>query len=171
MSAKHEVYVIRHGATAWSESGQHTGTTDLPLLPEGEEQAKSTAKLLAGKTFALVLSSPLKRARVTCDIVGLGDQVEVADDLTEWNYGDFEGVTTSDIRKTYPDWTVWDGPIPNGESIEQVATRAKRVIARARAADGDVALFAHGHILRVLTPVGAISTRAKASDSRSRRRP
>jgi broad specificity phosphatase PhoE len=150
MPTHNEVYVVRHGATEWSKNGRHTGTTDLPLLPEGEEQAKATGKLLAGREFALVLCSPLERARVTCDIVGLGDQAEITDDLKEWNYGDFEGLTTAQIRETYPGWTVWDGVIPDGEAVEQVAVRAERVIARAREADGDVALVAHGHILRVL---------------------
>jgi broad specificity phosphatase PhoE len=146
-----EVYVVRHGATEWSKNGRHTGTTDLPLLPEGEEQAKAVADVLAGVEFALVLCSPLQRARETAALAGLGDRAELTDDLLEWDYGELEGVTTAEIRKTYPGWTVWDGPIPGGETIEQVAARVDRVIARAKAAEGRVALFGHGHCLRVVT--------------------
>jgi broad specificity phosphatase PhoE len=146
-----DLYVIRHGATEWSVDGRHTGLSDIRLLPEGEEQAKATGTLLAGHEFALVLTSPLQRARRTCELVGFADQAVVDDDLLEWDYGDYEGVTTAQIREHDPDWTVWTGAIPNGETIEQVQARADRVIARARAADGDVAVFAHGHILRVLT--------------------
>jgi probable phosphoglycerate mutase len=147
----HDLYVIRHGATEWSVDGRHTGLSDIPLLPEGEEQARATGTLLAGHEFALVLTSPLKRARRTCELVGFADQAVIDDDLLEWDYGDYEGVTTAQIREHDPGWTVWTGPIPNGETIEQVQARADRVIARARDADGDVAVFAHGHILRVLT--------------------
>ncbi|MBI2706367.1 MAG: histidine phosphatase family protein [Actinobacteria bacterium] len=151
MTSRHQVFVLRHGATEWSKNGRHTGMTDLPLLPEGEKQARATAELLGGRRFALVLSSPLRRARCTCELVGLADQAEITDDLKEWDYGDFEGLTTAQIRETYPDWTVWDGPVPNGEAIADVAARADRVIERARATRGDVALFGHGHMLRVLT--------------------
>jgi probable phosphoglycerate mutase len=146
-----EVYVVRHGATEWSENGRHTGSTDLPLLPEGVAQAEETATRLAGHRFALVLVSPLQRARRTCELAGLLDEAEITDDLREWDYGDFEGVTTETIRESHPGWTIWDGPVPGGESIDEVAARADRVIARARAAPGDVALFGHGHMLRVLT--------------------
>ena len=146
-----DLYVIRHGATEWSVNGRHTGRTDLPLLPEGEDQARATGELLSGHTFAVVLTSPLQRARRTCELAGLAAQAIVDDDLREWDYGDYEGLTTSEIREAVPDWTVWTGGCPDGESIEEVSTRADRVIARARAADGDVAVFAHGHILRVLT--------------------
>jgi probable phosphoglycerate mutase len=149
--ARPDLYVIRHGATEWSLNGRHTGRTDLPLLPEGEEQARTTGTLLAGHRFALVLTSPLQRARRTCELAGLADQAIVDDDLLEWDYGDYEGVTTAEIREHDPDWTVWTGALPGGETIDQVAARADRVIARARAADGDVAVFAHGHVLRVLT--------------------
>jgi probable phosphoglycerate mutase len=150
-AARNDLYVIRHGATEWSVNGRHTGRTDLPLLPEGEEQARTTGKLLADHRFALVLTSPLQRARRTCELAGLADQAVVDDDLLEWDYGDYEGVTTNEIRTHDPDWTVWTGAIPGGETIDQVAARTDRVIARARAADGDVAVFAHGHVLRVLT--------------------
>lgn len=149
-NAPHEVYLIRHGATEWSENGRHTGTTDLPLTPEGTEQAIQTRALLAGQDFALVLCSPLKRARDTAQLAGFGDCVEITDDLREWDYGDLEGATTTEIRQTYPDWTVWTGPVPNGETLAQVAARADRVIVRALHAVGDVALFGHGHMLRVL---------------------
>ncbi len=146
-----DLYVIRHGATEWSVNGRHTGRTDIPLLPQGEDEARATGRLLDGRPFALVLTSPLKRARHTCELVGYGEQAEIDDDLLEWDYGDYEGITTAEIRETVPGWTVWDGGCPGGETIAQVAARADRVIARARAADGDVAVFAHGHILRVLT--------------------
>ena len=143
--------MLRHGATEWSRNGRHTGRTDLPLLPEGEQEARAVGRLLAGRPFALVLVSPLRRARETCALAGYGDQAEITDDLREWDYGDYEGVTTEAIRQDAPGWTVWTGDCPHGETIEQVSARADRVVARARAADGDVALFAHGHILRVIT--------------------
>jgi probable phosphoglycerate mutase len=145
------LFVIRHGATEWSKNGRHTGITDLPLLPEGEDQARATAKLVAGREFALVLTSPLQRARHTCELVGLGDQAEVDDDLREFDYGSYEGITTAKIRETVPAWTVWTHACPGGETLEQAAVRVDRVIDRARSARGDVALFAHGHILRILT--------------------
>ena len=145
------LYVIRHGATEWSKNGRHTGLTDIPLVPEGEEQARSTGLLLARERFALVLTSPLQRARRTCEIAGLGDQAEDDPDLLEWDYGDYEGITTAEIRETVPDWSVWSGDCPNGETLADVAVRVDRVIGRARAVDGDVAVFAHGHVLRVLT--------------------
>ena len=145
------LYVIRHGATEWSLDGRHTGTTDLPLLPQGEDEARATGALLAGHPFALVLTSPMQRARRTCELVGLSDQAAVDHDLCELDYGDYEGVTTATIRETRPGWTVWDGDCPGGETLDQAATRVDRVIARARSADGDVAVFAHGHILRILT--------------------
>lgn len=147
---RHEAYVIRHGATEWSTNGRHTGTTDLPLLPTGIEQAGATRDMLQNRPFALVLTSPLERARATCDLAGYGEQAHVEPDLVEWNYGAYEGLTTAAIRTTDPGWTVWHGMIPNGETIEAVAARADRVIARVRGVDGDVALFGHGHMLRVL---------------------
>ncbi len=147
----HDLFVVRHGATEWSVDGRHTGRTDLPLLPEGEERARATGQLLAGHRFALVLTSPMQRARRTCELAGLGDRAVVDDDLREWDYGDHEGVTTAEIRQHQPGWTVWTGTCPGGETIEQVAARADRVVARARAAGGDVVVFGHGHLLRVLT--------------------
>jgi broad specificity phosphatase PhoE len=146
-----DVYLVRHGATDWSESGRHTGRTDLPLDDRGRAQAAAVGRALAGHRFALVLVSPLGRARETCTLAGYGEEAVVDDDLVEWDYGAHEGITTVEIRRTVPGWTVWDGELPGGETIEQVAARADRVIARAAAVDGDVALFSHGHLLRVLT--------------------
>ena len=149
--ARHQVWVLRHGATEWSVNGRHTGRTDLPLTDEGRAEATALAPLLGGRRFALVLVSPLERARETCRLAGYAEVAVVDDDLLEWDYGRYEGVTSSEIRETVPGWTVFTGDCPDGETIAQVAARADRVIARALAADGDVALFAHGHILRVLT--------------------
>ena len=150
-TAKHRLFVIRHGATEWSRSGQHTGHTDIPLLPDGEAQARATGELLADHEFALVLTSPLQRARRTCELVGLADQAEVEPNLIEWDYGDYEGITSAQIHETVPGWTVWTGAVPGGETIDQVAARADAVIERALATDGDTIVFAHGHILRLLT--------------------
>jgi probable phosphoglycerate mutase len=146
-----EVALVRHGATEWSRDGRHTGRTDLPLLDDGRREAEAIGRLLAGRSFALVLVSPLERARETCRLAGFGDRAEVEPDLREWDYGAYEGITTQEIRESVPGWTVWTHRVPDGETIAQVAARAERVIARARAAGGDVALFAHAHILRVLT--------------------
>ena len=150
-STHHRLVVIRHGATEWSRSGQHTGHTDIPLLPEGEAQARATAALIAGQEFALVLTSPLQRARHTCELVGLGTQAQIEPNLIEWVYGEYEGITSAQIHGTVPGWTVWTDAIPGGESIEQVAARADAVIERVLAADGDCAVVAHGHILRMVT--------------------
>ena len=143
------IWLFRHGATEWSRNGRHTGTTDLPLLPEGEETARRLAPVASAHSFSLVLSSPLQRARRTAALLGLQD-VMIDDDLHEWNYGEYEGVTTATIRETVPEWTIWNGRCPGGETGAQVATRCQRVIERATAASGDVALVAHGHLLRVL---------------------
>ncbi len=152
VSATHPLlYVVRHGATEWSRSGQHTGRTDIPLLAEGEEQARATGLLLANIDFSLVLCSPLQRAQRTCELAGLLDRAVIDTDLQEWDYGDYEGVTTATIRETVPGWTVWSGICPNGETIEQVSTRADRVIERVRNESGNVIVFSHGHFLRVLT--------------------
>ncbi len=145
------LYVVRHGATEWSRSGQHTGRTDLPLLAEGEDQARATGSLLANIDFSLVLCSPLQRAQRTCELAGLLDRAVIDTDLQEWDYGDYEGVTTTTIRESVPGWTVWSGTCPNGEAIEQVSKRADRVIERVRNESGNVIVFAHGHILRILT--------------------
>jgi broad specificity phosphatase PhoE len=144
------IWLIRHGETEWSLSGQHTGRTEIPLLELGERRAVAVGRELGGKQFALVLTSPRKRARETARLAGYGGVAEVDDDLQEWDYGAYEGITTPDIQKAAPGWSIWEGPIPQGETIEQVAARADRAIRRAQGIDGEVAFFAHGHILRVL---------------------
>jgi broad specificity phosphatase PhoE len=149
-AAKHEVWLFRHGETEWSRSGQHTGRTDLPLTDSGRQRAEGLGRHLAGRPFALVLSSPLVRALDTCRLAGYGDQVQVTDDLREWDYGAYEGRRTVDIRKERPGWLLWKDGVPGGETAEQVGARAEAVLARAVAADGDVALFSHGHMLRVV---------------------
>jgi probable phosphoglycerate mutase len=148
-----ELWLLRHGATAWARDGRHTGNTDLPLLPEGEAEARALAPLLAEQPFTAVLTSPLQRARHTCELAGLGGKAQIAEDLREWDYGAYEGITTAEIRRSVPDWTVWSHPCPQGESLEQVQQRCDRVIAQSlelAGAQGKVALFAHGHILRCL---------------------
>jgi broad specificity phosphatase PhoE len=145
-----KAYAIRHGETAWSLSGQHTGRTDLPLTDNGRRLAERLRPALAGEAFALVLVSPLRRARETVELAGLGGRAEVDPDLAEWDYGDYEGLTTPQIRERVPGWLIFRDGCPGGETPGQVAARADRVIARARKAGGDVALFAHGHLLRVL---------------------
>jgi broad specificity phosphatase PhoE len=135
-----ELWLVRHGETAWSLSGQHTGRTDIQLL----------ARRLMKMTFALVLTSPLARARETCQLAGQAASAAVDPDLMEWDYGVYEGRTSADIRKEVPGWTIWSGGVRGGESADQVGERVDRVIARATAADGDAALFAHGHVLRIL---------------------
>ncbi len=149
-SRHHEVVIARHGETEWSKSGQHTGISDIPLTDHGRDEARQIAPVLTQWDFALVLTSPLQRARETCELAGLGDRANVDDGLLEWNYGDYEGKTTAQIREHDPRWLVWDGEIPGGETVGQVGARVDRVIDRALAADGPVALFAHGHVLRVL---------------------
>lgn len=148
--SKKQIWLLRHAATEWSKNGRHTGTSDIPLLPEGEATAKAMRPTVEAHTFSLCLSSPMQRARRTAELMGFGDRIEIDPNLTEWNYGHYEGVTTKEIRETVPDWTVWTAPCPNGETGEDVAARARRVIDRALASDGDVALFSHGHFLRVL---------------------
>ena len=145
-----ELWLIRHGETEWSLSGQHTGKTDLPLTETGRLQATALNEQLSGRSFALVLSSPLTRAFETCEIAGCGDVAKHSEDLLEWDYGDYEGLTTADVRKEVPGWTIWDGGVPRGETAEQVAQRARKVIDLASGAGGDVALFAYGHLLRIL---------------------
>lgn len=142
--------LVRHGQTEWSESGQHTGWTDVPLNDAGRRQAGLLAARLAGHTFSLVLSSPLSRALDTCRAVGLGEHAQIDPDLREWDYGEIEGRTTDEIRETRPGWTVWGGPVPGGETVEDVGRRVDRVIERALLADGEVAVFGHGHCLRIL---------------------
>ncbi|GAA1797920.1 histidine phosphatase family protein [Planosporangium flavigriseum] len=147
-----EIILIRHGETQWSRSHQHTSYTDLPLTAEGEQQAKDLARLLAGRRFVAVISSPRQRALRTAELAGL-TVTAIDDDVAEWNYGEYEGVTTEEIRRTRPGWTVWtDGCSPGGESPEQIGTRIDRVIERVRPLldQGDVAIVGHGHALRVL---------------------
>jgi probable phosphoglycerate mutase len=144
------VFAIRHGETVWSLSGQHTGTTDIPLTDNGRRLAERMRPVLAKNAFALVLCSPMQRARETCELAGLGDTGVIDPDLVEWNYGEYEGLTPRQIHEATPGWLIFKDGCPGGEAPEQVGARVDRVIARARAAPGDVALFAHGHVLRVL---------------------
>ena len=145
---EHQLWVVRHGETEWSQSGQHTGRTDIPLTEVGREQARALAARLAGHPFALVLTSPSSRAAETARLAGFA--AEPSDDLLEWDYGAYEGRTSDEIRRDNPGWTIWDGGTPGGETLEQVAARVDHAIARCRAADGDALVFAHGHVLRVL---------------------
>jgi len=151
MNTPSQLWLLRHGETEWSLSGAHTGRTDLPLIAAGRERAAVLGRYLGGKPFALVLTSPLERARETCRIAGYGDVALVEPNLSEWNYGAYEGLTTAEIRNDTPDWDLWTMGVPNGETIQQVAARARLVIERGSVAGGDAALFAHGHILRILT--------------------
>src|SRR5687767_6226973 len=146
-----DVWLIRHGETEWSRSGQHTGLTDLPLTETGRRAARALAPTLAAESFALVLTSPLTRARETCELAGLGGRAEVDRDLLEWNYGEYEGLTTAQIRDRRPAWLLFTDGAPGGERPDDVGRRVDRLIARARTAPGNVAMFAHGHVLRVLT--------------------
>jgi broad specificity phosphatase PhoE len=150
MTQSHEIWIVRHSETEWTRSGQHTGRTDLPLTGEGVRAAQSLAQRLGGRRFALVLTSPLRRAADTASLAGYGDVAQRCDDLMEWDYGRYEGRTTADIRKERPGWSLWNDGVPGGETIDEVAARARRVIAIAQQAGGDVALFAHGHVSRVL---------------------
>jgi broad specificity phosphatase PhoE len=147
----HELWLIRHGETEWSLSGAHTSRTDLPLTDRGREKAADMGRYLAGRQFALVLTSPMLRARETCRLAGFGDAAQIDPNLREWDYGDYEGLTTAQIQVKRPGWSLWRDGTPNGESVDQAAARTSAVIARALEAPGDVALFAHGHILRILT--------------------
>jgi broad specificity phosphatase PhoE len=144
-----QVYLIRHGETEWSLSGQHTGITDIPLTENGRNVAKQLEPILAKETFTLILTSPLERSRETCKLAGLGTRAEIDRNLMEWNYGEYEGLTPKEIHAKAPGWMLFRDGCPGGESPEQVGARADRVIARVRAAEGHVALFAHGHIFRV----------------------
>lgn len=148
---RQELWLIRHGETEWSAANRHTGRTDIPLTSIGESQAAELRHVLAGRRFSSVFCSPLRRARETCRLAGYGDVANLTDDLLEWDYGIYEGRTTQDIRLDEPDWSIWTTSVPKGESIEQVGCRAQRVIQRALMVDGDVVLFAHAHVLRVLT--------------------
>jgi broad specificity phosphatase PhoE len=144
------IWLARHGETEWSLSGQHTGLTDLPLTAHGEELARKLADRLKGMAFAKVFTSPLQRARRTCELAGFAGVAETMPDLVEWNYGDYEGIRTWEIHAKRPDWQLFRDGCPGGESVDQVTARANRVIARLRAIDGDVLCFSSGHILRAL---------------------
>jgi broad specificity phosphatase PhoE len=144
-----QVYLVRHGETQWSLSGQHTGITDIPLTENGRKVAKLLEPVLANENFALVLTSPLERARKTCELAGLGERAEIDRDLMEWNYGAYEGLTPKQIHAHSAGWMLFSDGCPGGESPDQVGARVDRVIARVRAVEGHVALFAHGHIFRV----------------------
>ena len=145
-----EVYLARHGETAWTLTGQHTGRTDIPLTARGEHNAMRLRQRLNGVTFAKVFVSPLGRARRTCELAGFGDTGTIVADVQEWDYGDYEGRRTADIRRERPDWDLFRDGCPGGESVAAIGARADRVIARLRAVDGHVLLFSHGHFLRVL---------------------
>jgi broad specificity phosphatase PhoE len=147
-----EIFLIRHGETEWSLSGQHTSRTDLPLTEQGRTRARALRPFLQPmmpqSRLALVLASPMRRAMQTCELAGYLPEVE--ENLREWEYGSYEGLTSADIQKTAPGWTIWTGAVPGGESAAQVGARADRVIQRCLGAEGDAALFSHGHMLRVL---------------------
>jgi probable phosphoglycerate mutase len=145
------IFVVRHGETEWSATGRHTSRTDLPLNEEGRLRASVLAGELSGLSFALVLTSPMRRARETCELAGFGAQAEICEDLREWDYGEYEGLTTPEIWERDPDWNLWRDGCPGGERPAEVGARADRALARLRSAGGDAIAFAHGHILRVLT--------------------
>ncbi|MBA2326045.1 MAG: histidine phosphatase family protein [Actinobacteria bacterium] len=151
MADEFELWLVRHGETEWSKTGRHTSRTDVPLTEPGERQAEALGGLLGGQKFARVLSSPKRRALDTCRLAGYGDSAEIADDLQEWDYGEYEAEKTVDIRRTRPDWSLWDDGAPGGETPAQVGERARRVLAEFERAGGDVVVFSHGHFLRVLT--------------------
>jgi len=150
---KQEIWLMRHGETEWSASGAHTSRTDLPLLPSGIKQAEELKIKLHGRKFALVLVSPMQRARETCRLAGYADHGEIIEDLMEWDYGLYEGRSTAQIRQDRPNWSLWRDGVLQGESVDHVGMRVKRIINRCAQVDGDVALFAHGHVLRILTAV------------------
>jgi probable phosphoglycerate mutase len=145
-----DVVLVRHGETEWSRAGRHTGRTDVPLTERGRAEARTAGEELAGRRFALVLSSPLSRARDTAALAGYGEHVQLRDDLLEWDYGAEEGRTTAEIQRDRPGWTVWDPGPDGGETVADVGARADRVLAEIRAVEGDVLVFAHGHLLRIL---------------------
>jgi broad specificity phosphatase PhoE len=147
------VYLARHGETAWSLTGQHTGLTDLPLTERGQRTARQLGERLKGLAFAKVLTSPLQRARHTCDLAGFAAVAGVDPDLVEWDYGEYEGRRTSDIRAECPNWQLFRDGCPGGESPQQVTTRADRAVSRVRSINADVLLFSSGHFIRVLAPL------------------
>ena len=150
MESRQSVLGVRHGETDWSAALRHTGLTDVPLNASGERAGRALGACLREWTFARAFVSPLQRARRTCELAGFGDVVEVRDDLREWDYGEYEGRTTAEIRTQRPEWYLWRDGVPDGETVEQVGARADRVIEEVRTVAGDVVLFAHGHLLRIL---------------------
>lgn len=170
----HELVLVRHGETDWSASGRHTSRTDLSLTEGGRARARALVEALSGRRFSMVLTSPLRRARETAQLAGFADVATVCDALHEWEYGDYEGLTTPEIRSRQADWSLWRDGCPGGESPEQVGARADQVLERVRHAGGDVLLFAHGHILRVIAarwielPVAAGARFALAAGAVSR---
>jgi probable phosphoglycerate mutase len=145
-----EIYLVRHGETEWSRDGRHTGRTDIPLTDKGREQGRALRVVLASHSFARVLTSPLARAVETCRLAGLGDSAETTDGLLEWDYGDYEGLTSPQIRERRSDWSLWRDGCPGGEAPADVGARVDRVLESLHDLDGDAVLFAHGHVLRVL---------------------
>lgn len=146
----HKVYLIRHGETEWARDGKHTGLSDIPLTEKGEEESRNIGKYLKGVGFQKVLVSPLKRAKETCRLAGLFNHAVIEPDLVEWDYGNYEGLTTQEIRKTNPTWSIFSQGAPEGESVADVGARANRVLGHIRSIPGDVAVFSSGHFLRVL---------------------
>jgi broad specificity phosphatase PhoE len=151
MTARQRIVLVRHGETEWSRDGRHTGRTDIPLTDEGRRQAEALRDALSGWNFAAVLTSPLRRAADTCALAGFTDVARSDDDLVEWDYGQYEGMTAAEIRTQRPGWNIWKDGVQGGETLDDVAQRAGRVIVAVTAIAGDVALFAHGHVLRILT--------------------
>jgi broad specificity phosphatase PhoE len=145
-----ELVLIRHGETEWSLDGRHTGNSDIPLTEVGRRQAESLRGALQSRRFERVVSSPRRRSLDTCRLAGLGDRAEVMDDLAEWDYGEYDGITSRQIRESRPDWVLWRDGCPGGESPAEVGARADRVLAELGGSEGDVAVFSHGHFLRVL---------------------
>jgi broad specificity phosphatase PhoE len=146
-----ELVLVRHGETEWSRAGKHTGRTDIPLTDAGRRSAEVLREPLSHRSFERVLTSPLSRAADTCRLAGLGGQAETRDELLEWDYGDYDGLTTPEIREQRPGWWLWRDGCPGGESPDEVAARVDRLIADLQGAEGDALLFAHGHVLRVLS--------------------
>jgi probable phosphoglycerate mutase len=144
------VWLVRHAETEWSLSGKHTGRTDVPLTDAGRQRARELGARLRGRRFARVLASPLERARETAALAGFGDVCQVREDLLEWDYGAYEGITTREIRRTRPEWYLWTDGVPGGETAEEVTARCDRIVEEILGVDGDVAIFAHGHVLRSL---------------------
>lgn len=145
-----QLWLVRHAETEWTKAHRHTGRTDIPLTDEGRAHARTLGPLLARREFALALSSPLSRARETAELAGFGGRIELRDGLREYDYGDYEGITTAEIRAERPDWYLWRDGVPEGESPDDVGARVDSVISEVRAVEGDVVCFAHGHVLRVL---------------------